>query len=106
MLRHLEERTWPGNARELESFIEYTLISGSGPVLDYDEPLAGQTRGAESAEFAELETSLHAAERKHIRLVLEKVGWKIAGEHGAATLLGIPPSTLRSKMKRLGITAG
>ena len=42
-------------------------------------------------------------ERKHIREVLEESGWKIKGEANAASRLGLKPSTLRSRMKRLGI---
>lgn len=104
MLRHIRERSWPGNARELESFIEYTLISGSGPVLDYAEQPAPFTSSTASTAAAEPIASLDAAERNHIQRVLAKTGWKIAGKDGAAELLGVPSSTLRSRMKRLGIT--
>ncbi len=104
MMRHLLARDWPGNARELENFIEYALISGSGPVLDYLPPdaIVEETAGSTSSGLAV--TSLEDAERNHIEHILERVAGRVAGKGGAAELLGVPPSTLRSKMKRLGIT--
>ena len=103
MLRYLQERSWPGNVRELESFIERALISASGSVLtmgslDEREPTRLRA-GAHSGDT----TNLQTVERDHILQVLERCGWRIGGERGAAAVLGLPPSTLRSKMKRLGI---
>ena len=103
MLRHLQTRSWPGNVRELESFIERALISATGSVLtmgslDEAEPTRLQV-GTRSGDAANLET----VERDYILQVLEGCGWRIGGQRGAAAALGLPPSTLRSKMKRLGI---
>ncbi len=106
MMQQLREYSWPGNVRELESVIQRALITWSGPVLELADPLTGRQAPAEtdgprvvSLSIAEL----RAVEREHILAVLEDVGWKISGESGAAAKLGIPPSTLRSKMKKLAI---
>jgi PAS domain S-box-containing protein len=105
-IRWLSEQRWPGNVRELEGFIERSLISMTGRVLDLVEPATSDS--ANPAGLAETEAdgenSLHEAERRHIRQVLDATGWMIAGNDGAANRLGVPPSTLRSKMKRLGLT--
>ncbi|MDX1561675.1 MAG: sigma 54-interacting transcriptional regulator, partial [Gammaproteobacteria bacterium] len=95
-LRWLSEQQWPGNVRELEAFIERSLISMTGNVFD----LAGPdpvTRPNQPAKLRE-ESSLRTAEKRHIEQVLEATKWTISGKGGAASILGIPPSTLRSKM--------
>lgn len=105
MLRHLRERPWPGNVREVESFIMRSLIVATGSVLRLTEQEEGDflsladDPGARSKD----ERSLHHVEHDHVLDVLDQCRWIIEGEHGAASLLGIPPSTLRSKMKRLGV---
>jgi len=101
MMSQLRNYSWPGNVRELEGIVQRALISSSGPVLDLAEPLvtqAGQTHEAESTV-----SDLRLVEREHIVAVLEDANWKISGASGAAAKLGIPPSTLRSKMKKLSI---
>jgi PAS domain S-box-containing protein len=112
-LRYLREHEWPGNIRELEGFVERALIATSGAVLDYtDEPetvLFSPTRHEESAPpptappTKERKTALREAERSHIETVLKQCDWVVEGRNGAAARLGIAPSTLRSKMKRLKI---
>lgn len=110
MLEQLESFAWPGNVRELEGVIQRALITTNGPLLRLDAPLGNDGTAAlspavqqPSAEGASRSLDLKSAEREHIRSVLEQVAWKIAGDHGAARRLGIPPSTLRSRMKKLGI---
>jgi transcriptional regulator with GAF, ATPase, and Fis domain len=96
----LEEYSWPGNVRELEHVIERAVITTTGPVLqlaDRLEPLM---------DSDETDTSLKdlaAMEREHIRRVLRETGWKIEGAKGAATILNLHPSTLRFRIKKLGI---
>lgn len=110
MLDRLDAHDWPGNIRELEGVIQRALISSSGPVLEYSGPIrrtGGEVRSRPAA-VAEEETdapawNLRAAEITHIRAVLEASDWVIAGADGAAATLGVPPSTLRSRMKKLGI---
>ena len=103
MLSELAEYDWPGNIRELESVIVRALISsGDNEVLRLPEPLdspdATSTNGNGNG-------SGHQAfeERAHIVAVLDSTGWKISGPDGAAEKLGLAPSTLRSRMKKLGI---
>ena len=104
MMQRLRDYPWPGNVRELESVIQRALISSSGPVLEL--PLRKEDSEPRSDSPRVLSTTiadLRVVERDHILAVLEESQWKIAGESGAAAKLGIPPSTLRSKMKRLAI---
>lgn len=102
MMRQLRAYNWPGNVRELEGVIQRALISSSGPVLTLGRTLS--VRGdAINPDDAGMRGDLRAVERDHIVSVLNEAGWKISGELGAAARLGIPPSTLRSKMKKLEI---
>lgn len=107
MNRYLARQKWPGNVRELEGFIQRALISSTGPTLDYleEHESAAITEAVVTSDTttASGTADLHKAQRDHILKVLERTGWVIDGERGAATLLGLAPSTLRSKMKRLGI---
>jgi formate hydrogenlyase transcriptional activator len=86
---------WPGNVRELENVIERALILSRGSALQMEEPLAVATRPAADR--------LDGIEREHILRVLERCGWRINGKGNAATVLGLEPSTLRSRMQKLGI---
>ena len=106
MLQRLRDYSWPGNVRELESVIQRALISSSGPVLELPARRPEEGSDSESDSPRVLSTTiadLRVVERDHILAVLEESQWKIAGDSGAAAKLGIPPSTLRSKMKRLAI---
>lgn len=103
MMNQLRRYRWPGNVRELESIVQRALISSSGPVLDLAEPLLDDARVAGQSSESEAVADLKLIEREHIVAVLEDSSWKISGDSGAAAKLGIPPSTLRSKMKKLSI---
>ena len=106
MMQRLRDYSWPGNVRELESVIQRALIASSGPVLELPMQQSEVEAEHESDSPRVLSTSiadLRVVERDHILAVLEESEWKIAGKSGAAAKLGIPPSTLRSKMKRLAI---
>jgi formate hydrogenlyase transcriptional activator len=95
----LASYAWPGNVRELENVIERALILSPGPTLRLDEPFP--TEGSGTAEpFAERADQV---ERDHLLRVLERYGWKIDGAGHAAEALGLHPSTLRSRMQKLGI---
>jgi DNA-binding NtrC family response regulator len=91
--------TWPGNIRELRNVIERAMILAHGPVLQVKlghRPLQlDPTRAADG--------TLDQAERAHITRALERCGWRIRGVSGAAEQLGIKPTTLESRMKKLGI---
>jgi formate hydrogenlyase transcriptional activator len=91
---------WPGNIRELQNFIERSVILTSGSVLY--APLASLKSAAE-AEFLGAIT-LEDAERDHIRKILDQTRWVVAGPNGAAARLGIKRSTLYFRMQKLGIS--
>jgi transcriptional regulator with GAF, ATPase, and Fis domain len=103
MMDQLQHYRWPGNVRELEGIIQRALISSRGPVLDLAERLVVDTENGERSTVSANVSDLRFIEREHIVAVLEDSAWKIAGASGAAVKLGIPPSTLRSKMKKLHI---
>ncbi len=88
---------WPGNVRELENVIERAVILSPGPTLRVDESFAHAAGGRGSA------ASLEEIERAHIVGVLEACGGRVKGRDNAAERLGLNPSTLRSRMKKLGI---
>ena len=95
-LGHLQRYAWPGNVRELRNVVERAIILSGEPVLRIDPP---EHRGAAPAESLALED----VERLHIVRVLEQAGWRVRGLQGAATLLGLPPTTLETRMAKLGI---
>jgi DNA-binding NtrC family response regulator len=92
---------WPGNIRELENLVERTLIMSSGGMLDTSELSASPTGATIVAQTGN--ASLQEVERVHIRRVLDSTRWKIEGDLGAARILGLNPSTLRGRMRKLGI---
>ena len=91
---------WPGNIRELQNFIERSVIMTSGNVLQPPLATLQSSTGAESLGAVTLED----AERDHIRKILEQTRWVVAGPNGAAARLGIKRSTLYFRMQKLGIS--
>jgi formate hydrogenlyase transcriptional activator len=91
---------WPGNIRELQNFIERSVILSAGAALR--PPLAELKRCIE-VEWVEAVT-LEEAERDHIRKTLEQTRWVVAGPNGAAARLGMKRSTLYFRMQKLGIS--
>ena len=100
-LEGLMRYTWPGNVRELENVIERALILSHGPLLRVDEQILGSQ--ASVSNGASPPAGLKELERKHILQTLTLTDWHIEGSDGAAARLGIPPSTLRSRMKQFGM---
>jgi len=96
-MERLKHHPWLGNVRELRNQIERAMIVSDGRSLTIELP-AG-TPGPNSVPV-----TLEEVERKHIREVLESVHWRISGEGGAAEILGLRPTTLHSRMKKLGIS--
>jgi len=93
---------WPGNVRELENVIERALIMSGGTLLDGSDVFSVVAEASKaSASFAG--QTLEAMERAYIVRVLEGAGWQIEGEGGAARILGLNPSTLRGRLRKLGI---
>jgi len=91
---------WPGNIRELQNFIERSVILSSGNVLR--PPLASLKADSETESLEAI--TLEEAERNHIRKILEQTRWVVAGPNGAAARLGIKRSTLYFRMQKLGIS--
>ncbi|MEK6710224.1 MAG: sigma 54-interacting transcriptional regulator [Nitrospinota bacterium] len=94
---------WPGNIRELENVVERGLVLGSGEVLRFDKQLIGESSSHPKEEAKERLTTLEDHERQYILRVLEQTGGVVSGERGAARILGMKPTTLQSRMKKLGI---
>jgi transcriptional regulator with GAF, ATPase, and Fis domain len=98
---------WPGNVRELQNVIERAMIRSPGPSLRIYDALVPPTPEdtPTPAGLAErgASQSLVDLQRNHIVTVLEQCGWKIKGPGNAAERLGLPPSTLRFRMKKFGI---
>jgi formate hydrogenlyase transcriptional activator len=91
---------WPGNIRELQNFIERSVIVSSGNVLH--PPLASLQSTVEAESLAPI--TLEDAERDHIRNTLEQTRWVVSGPNGAAARLGVKRSTLYFRMQKLGIS--
>lgn len=91
---------WPGNIRELQNIVERAVIIASGPVTQIDDSSLARSGVAEQP--APVDT-LESVERNHIMRALNDTHWVIHGKKGAAEILGINPSTLRSRMAKLGI---
>jgi transcriptional regulator with GAF, ATPase, and Fis domain len=96
-LEALQRHHWPGNVRGLRNLIEHAMIVSPGTTLEVRTPTFAGALGFNEGR------SLHEVERRHIIRVLQETGWRVAGKAGAAELLGLKPTTLESRMKKLGI---
>jgi transcriptional regulator with GAF, ATPase, and Fis domain len=96
----LQRYAWPGNIRELRNVVERSMIIATGRRLRIALParaeMAGRT-GPRSLKMADVE-------KEHVRNVLESTGWRIRGVGGAAELLGLQPTTLETRMLKLGLS--
>lgn len=102
-INRLCEYDWPGNIRELKNVIERSVISANSDTLKLD--WWGHNFELKNNHFhAGALVSLEQVEKDHIIKLLEDCNWKISGDNGAAVKLGINPSTLRSRIKKLNIT--
>jgi transcriptional regulator with GAF, ATPase, and Fis domain len=95
-MQTLQAYSWPGNVRELRNVIEHAMIVSSGKTLVVRVPKREPSN-------PDAPRNLGDVERKHITAVLEKTGWRVAGQGGAAEVLGLKRTTLLSKMKKFGI---
>jgi len=99
VMQKLQNYPWPGNVRELENVIERAVINSSGPKLRLADDLAGPVH----KEIPTHLKSLSEIETDHIIRVLEETNWRIDGPKGAALILDMNTSTLRSRLRKLGI---
>ena len=103
-LARLQAYPWPGNVRELENVIERAVILCSGNELEVSPGLLPPARAAAGGAPAAGAGGLEGVEREHILATLRSTGWRVEGEGGAAARLGMNPSTLRSRIKKLGLS--
>ena len=96
----LQSYRWPGNIRELANVIERAVLNTPGATLrvadNHDVSQPGQPPAVASKSLIEIE-------RTHIMKILETTNWKIEGHEGAARVLGLNASTLRTRLNKLGI---
>ena len=112
----LQSYDWPGNIRELRNVIEGATIVARGNALELvpDLPIAMvappstpavlEMNDTAQTEFFGTEPEIQRRERENLWIILQKTGWKIKGADGAAELLGIKPTTLISRIKKMGLT--
>src|SRR6476620_8727325 len=96
-LAALQRYPWPGNIRELRNLVERAMIVATGPRLTIPVPLAPAGGAPRRGD------NLADVERDHIRSVLEATGWRVRGTGGAAERLGLRPTTLETRMSKLGL---
>ena len=101
-LEALRRYDWPGNIRELQNFLERSVILSPGPTLQ--APVESLWQHGSRAALPGAPVTLEEAETRHIIAVLRQVNWVIGGPKGAAEKLGLKRTTLIATMRRLGIT--
>jgi transcriptional regulator with GAF, ATPase, and Fis domain len=101
-LEALQQYDWPGNIRELENVIQRAIILSADGVISVNDISLSSAKPA----TATTGTTLEEVERNHIQRMLSTTLWRIEGRRGAAELLGLKPSTLRSRLRKLGIRRG
>jgi len=109
-LKRLRAYDWPGNVRELQNVIERAIILSSGPRLELERALVGvaapaptSTATMQADDRVLTAKEMIEVERRNLIRALNHCDWKVSGETGAARLLGIPATTLSSRMKVLNI---
>ena len=98
VMNALQNYHWPGNIRELENVLERAVINSSGPKLRLVDELKQPFKGLGSGK-----KTLEAIERDYIIQILEQTQWKVSGNNSASEILDLDRSTLRARMRKLGI---
>jgi formate hydrogenlyase transcriptional activator len=101
IMQTLQAYDWPGNIRELENVVERALIRSGGPILQLDDVLSPGDPATAAGPVGG--RRLEVVERGHLLEVLAECQWRINGPGNAAERLGLNPSTLRFRMRKLGI---
>ena len=109
----MQEYDWPGNVRELRNVIERAVILARGGPLHFDlsvtdpaasaPPLSARHPENNSETSFLTEAQMQRRERENLLVVLETAGWKVKGADGAAERMGLNPTTLLSRMKKMGL---
>jgi DNA-binding NtrC family response regulator len=99
----LQAYEWPGNVRELQNVVERAMILSDGPILRVEEAFGATLSDRDAGKGRSATESIQDVERAHILQILERCGWTIEGRGQAAERLGLNPSTLRNRMRKLGI---
>jgi transcriptional regulator with GAF, ATPase, and Fis domain len=111
-VRELQAYDWPGNVRELQNVIERAVIRSRGGALRFDLPYAVEVEAPSTAREGSgeyhtgtviSEADMRRRERDNVLAALAQTNWKIYGTDGAAELLGVKPTTLASRIKKLGL---
>ena len=92
----LQRYTWPGNIRELRNVVERAMIVATTPHLTIALPGSSLATSKRSCKLVDVE-------KEHIKSILEAACWRIRGAGGAAERLGLPPTTLETRMAKLGL---
>jgi formate hydrogenlyase transcriptional activator len=95
-MREFQKYSWPGNVRELRNVIERNLILNGGPIFRADLPNTVQDKKTSLRRLDEVDT-------EYLRNVLQSTHWRVRGQGGAAHVLGLKPTTLEARMRKLGI---
>ena len=110
VLESLRRHDWPGNIRELKNVIDRAAVVSTGSWLELPErwavsirPFSSAADFSRSIKPAPRERTLAELQRSHILQVMQQTGWRVEGPKGAARILGLNPSTLRSRLLKLGI---
>jgi transcriptional regulator with GAF, ATPase, and Fis domain len=96
----LQRYSWPGNIRELRNVVERSMILATTTRLSIALPARAESAGPAGRRSLKMVD----VEKEHVRSVLESTGWRIRGNGGAAELLGLQPTTLETRMLKLGLT--
>ena len=107
----LQRYDWPGNIRELQNVIERSVITANAGRLGFDLPTDADPKRPSPADAQQstadssiiTDDEMRRRERENILAALKQRKWKISGEDGAAELLGIKPTTLASRIKKMDI---
>ncbi len=106
-IERMQAYPWPGNIRELQNVVERAMILATGRVLEIGpELLLGSSTPPKPDAITgrAAPSNLETVDRNHILAVLKQTNWRISGPDGAACILALHPNTLRSRMKKLGIS--